>query len=99
MGAYTCEYGIVHKVCRCPMPHKIKCDVSWKHKPSIGPTTRFCIVWEKKMSGEMPSGKHEAHPAHDWWCTTGGYQMNKEPMPGDFDYHRSTKWHCPGDDY
>lgn len=32
MGAYTCEYGVVHKVCRCPTPHTIKCDKVEEHK-------------------------------------------------------------------
>jgi hypothetical protein len=31
MGAYTCEYGVVHKVCRCPTPHTIKCDKVAEH--------------------------------------------------------------------
>jgi hypothetical protein len=25
MGAYTCQYGTVHKRCRCPEPHAIRC--------------------------------------------------------------------------
>ena len=33
MGAYTCEFGIVHKRCRCPQPHTIKCDVPDQHRP------------------------------------------------------------------
>lgn len=32
MGAYTCEFGVVHKVCRCPTPHTIKCDKVEEHK-------------------------------------------------------------------
>lgn len=31
MGAYTCEFGVVHKVCRCPTPHTIKCDKVAEH--------------------------------------------------------------------
>lgn len=31
MGAYTCEFGVVHKVCRCPTPHTIKCDKVEEH--------------------------------------------------------------------
>jgi hypothetical protein len=31
MGAYTCEFGVVHKVCRCREPHKIVCDVPEQH--------------------------------------------------------------------
>lgn len=25
MGAYTCQHGTVHKMCRCPEPHTINC--------------------------------------------------------------------------
>lgn len=32
MGAYRCEFGVVHKVCRCPTPHTIKCDKVEEHK-------------------------------------------------------------------
>lgn len=32
MGAYTCEFGVVHKVCRCPAPHTIRCDKVEEHK-------------------------------------------------------------------
>lgn len=32
MGAYTCEYGVVHKTCRCPTPHTIRCDKVEEHK-------------------------------------------------------------------
>lgn len=98
MGAYTCEYGVVHKMCRCPTPHTVKCNVPWKHKPSIGPTTRVCMVWEMKKAGVIPMGKHEAHLPHDWWATSsgGGHQMDTAPEPNDVDYNKSTKWHCPG---
>ena len=33
MGAYTCEFGVVHSMCRCPTPHAIKCDVPEEHRP------------------------------------------------------------------
>ena len=33
MGAYTCEFGVVHKMCRCPTEHTIKCDVPAEHGP------------------------------------------------------------------
>lgn len=39
MGAYTCEFGVVHKVCRCPKPHTIKCDKVAEHGPQ-GPKHR-----------------------------------------------------------
>ena len=32
MGAYTCQYGVVHKRCRCPKPHTISCDKVEEHK-------------------------------------------------------------------
>jgi hypothetical protein len=31
MGAYTCEYGVVHKICRCREEHTIKCDRPFVH--------------------------------------------------------------------
>ncbi len=31
MGAYTCQFGFVHKVCRCPTPHTIACDKVAEH--------------------------------------------------------------------
>lgn len=31
MGAYTCEFGVVHRVCRCPKTHTIKCDKPDEH--------------------------------------------------------------------
>lgn len=31
MGAYTCQYGVVHKMCRCPEPHTIQCDKVKEH--------------------------------------------------------------------
>ena len=32
MGAYACEFGVVHKVCRCPTPHTMVCDKVEEHK-------------------------------------------------------------------
>lgn len=31
MGHYTCEFGVIHKTCRCPQPHRIKCDKVAEH--------------------------------------------------------------------
>lgn len=31
MGAYTCQFGVVHKRCRCQTPHTISCDVPEQH--------------------------------------------------------------------
>jgi len=33
MGAYTCQFGVVHKTCRCPTPHTIACDKVNEHAP------------------------------------------------------------------
>jgi hypothetical protein len=33
MGAYTCQFGVVHKMCRCPKPHKISCNTPELHRP------------------------------------------------------------------
>lgn len=112
MGAYTCEYGIVHKTCRCPTPHTIKCDNAAEHaeqfyakireefKPVVG--EHICLVLEMKLDGRIKPGlgKHEAHPPHDWWYTSwgGGHQLDHEPKPGDSDYDLVKKWHCPGRD-
>lgn len=40
MAAYTCEYGYVHKMCRCPTPHKIRCDVPNEHGNEYKPKHR-----------------------------------------------------------
>lgn len=41
MGAYTCEFGVVHKICRCPTPHQIKCDIPAEHRnPDYEPKHR-----------------------------------------------------------
>ena len=42
MGAYTCEFGVVHKRCRCREAHTIKCDVPDEHKPE----TYEYVVWD-----------------------------------------------------
>ena len=41
MGAYTCQFGTVHKMCRCPTPHSIPC-----------PTPDKCS--ETRYIGEAP---------------------------------------------
>ena len=35
MGAYTCQYGVVHKMCRCPTPHYINCDKVEEHSKNV----------------------------------------------------------------
>ncbi len=106
MGAYTCEFGIVHKTCRCPTPHTIKCDVAWSHaalaKAKQQAPEHTCLVFEMQMDGRLNKPKHtDTHTPHDWWYTSwgGGHQMDEAPLPGDPDYNRSKKWHCPGGEY
>lgn len=44
MGAYTCEFGVVHKMCRCPTEHTIKCDVPAEHGPDSKRRSRHFAV-------------------------------------------------------
>lgn len=108
MGAYTCEYGIVHKTCRCPTPHAIKCDVPLEHgMPKFEEVEHsplyMCLVLRQKLDTGC-LGKHEAHPEHDWWYTSkgGGHQLSDEFVPSERDYDEYEgpvkKWHCPGRD-
>lgn len=95
MGAYTCEFGVVHKVCRCPTPHTIKCDKPKEH----GPETALCLVMEMRLDGRLPMPKHYGvHAPHPWWYTSkgGGHQLDHEPKPDDTDYGFTKKWWCPG---
>lgn len=39
MGAYTCEFGVVHKMCRCPTQHFVKCDKVEEHSQGNGERT------------------------------------------------------------
>jgi len=98
MGAYTCEYGVVHKVCRCPTPHTIKCDNVVEHKTKqvermayhhLGP--RPCY---RLLSGLV--GKHESHPAHDFFYTSagGGHYMDSY----DDTEPNVAKHRCPGNE-
>lgn len=41
MGAYTCQFGVVHKRCRCPKPHTMKCDVPDEHGPKTESLDEF----------------------------------------------------------
>jgi hypothetical protein len=63
MGAYTCEFGVVHKVCRCPTPHTIKCDKVAEHsgtgyvpKHRAEPVVKFRIT---VMESERGWGRDE----------------------------------------
>lgn len=95
MGAYTCEFGVVHKVCRCPTPHTIKCDVPGQHAAKTGPE-RLCLVMEMRLDGRLYMPKHmRLHIPHDWWGVKGGHQVDEAPRPGDFEYP-GKKWFCPG---
>lgn len=70
----------------------------------------YCIVWEMKHDGRMPSlGKHEDHLPHIWWYTSygGGHQLDHNWVPSgqvnerDNTAHDDTegwvkRWLCPG---
>lgn len=62
MGAYTCEFGVVHKVCRCPTPHTVKCDVPSEHEAQAAVPVAPCdrVVFDTL-------GKHEKHEVHKYW--------------------------------
>lgn len=67
MGAYTCEFGVVHKVCRCPDPHSIKCDV-----PSVHGGNPVTGEWTHKQSlihsCEKPSYDSSVRRGDRWRC-------------------------------
>lgn len=95
MGAYTCQFGIVHKTCRCPTQHTIKCDQPEKH----GPGQALCLVMQMRLDSRLPTPKHLAfHEPHEWWYTSvgGGHQLYEAPEPGSEDFGRSKKWICLG---
>lgn len=94
MGAYTCEFNVVHKVCRCPTPHTIKCPTPDKclgSYESVGKSNTHAPCY-RMAKGLI--GKHEAHPPHEWGYTSwgGGHYMD-EFDPTDF---KCKKWICPG---
>jgi len=96
MGAYTCEFGKVHKRCRCHKAHTIKCNTPDVHAPNAYADEAVCIVWRKKSDGRLDKGKHEAHPGHYWFYTSegGGHQLYDEYVSGD--EKGLKKWWCPG---
>lgn len=97
MGAHKCEFGVVHKVCRCPESHTIKCDKAAEHAfaspgpdhNKISPTHAPCY---RLSTGKI--GKHEAHESHVFYYTSsgGGHYLDK--------YDEAEKnvraWICPG---
>lgn len=70
MGAYTCEFGVVHKMCRCPTPHTIKCDVPDEHgspfvdvvgKPVVvGSRVAVAFSYSRASVGHLRLGKVES---------------------------------------
>jgi len=95
MGAYTCEFDVVHKTCRCPTPHQIKCDVPDKHGPEPVPE-RLCNVMANRMEGFIEKPKHmRVHLPHDWWSVYRYFEVDVEPDPRSTAYP-GTKWRCPG---
>lgn len=99
MGAYTCQYGYIHKMCRCPTPHTMVCDTPFQHTP---PWHKCLVLVQRERTGTL--GKHEAHPPHDWWYTSsgGGHQLYDGFVPSDpkggYDSVEGNvkQWHCPG---
>lgn len=68
MGAYTCQFGVVHKRCRCQTPHTIVCDIPEQHgipaKVAVGE-----YVVKAKPGGGLPCpscGKKLLHLEDDW---------------------------------
>ncbi len=69
MGAYTCEFGVVHKMCRCPTPHTIKCDVPSEHgsplidvlgRPvRVGSRVAIAFSYSRPSVGHLRIGKVE----------------------------------------
>jgi hypothetical protein len=64
-------------------------DVPSKYLPlPPRPANRTCLVMTQGL------GKHEAHPAHDWWYTSsgGGHQLD------DYDptEKNCVRYRCPG---
>lgn len=97
MGAFMCEFNVVHKMCRCPKSHTIKCDKPLEHSLNT-----LCLVMQDRLAGITPAPKHsKPHEPHYWWFTTynGGHQLDEEPNVGDPDYWRVTKHFCQGWDY
>lgn len=97
MGAYTCEYGVVHKMCRCPKEHTIKCDQPVSHGGTAyvaGKSKTHAHCYRLAM-GLL--GKHEAHPSHLFWYTSsdGGHYLDTDPT-GDDTLKDVRQWICPG---
>ncbi len=95
MGAYTCEFGIVHKVCRCRTPHTIVCDKVEEYRPN----TRLCLVMEMRLDGRITAPKHlKYHLPHQWWYTTedGGHQIDEKWIAETDNFNRVTRYYCPG---
>lgn len=98
MGAYTCQFGIVHKMCRCPTPHTIVCDAPLEHGgtshlPGTSNTHAPCY---RMAMGLL--GKHEVHETHFFWYTStgGGHYLANEPSGGIDNENNCRRWICPG---
>lgn len=96
MGAYTCEFGVVHKVCRCRTPHTIKCDVPDQHGGTlnVAGTSDTHAPCYRLAAGKI--GKHETHYPHVFWYTSsgGGHYMDTP----DYTEKDVRQWICPGRD-
>lgn len=95
MGAYTCEYGVVHKVCRCRTPHTISCNVPEEH--SVGKVDarpardRACY----RLRGNL-LGKHEVHESHSYWNTWQGEVLENPNNLSSGNSIIYPRWICPG---
>lgn len=95
MGAYTCQFGVVHKVCRCPTPHRIKCDTPLEHGGSafLSGSSRTHAPCYRLAKGLV--GKHEHHETHFFWFTSAGGGHYLDHDPGDTEPN-VRRWICPG---
>lgn len=94
MGAYTCQYGTVHKTCRCPTPHTISCPDPEKCLGTYQVAGKSKIYAPCYRMVNYLLGKHEDHPPHEWAYTSygGGHYMDEyDPTEPN-----CKKWICPG---
>lgn len=73
MGAFTCEFGVVHKTCRCPTPHTIKCDKPQEHNPAGSETTgsgRWIQKKANKHRCNKPTNDSKVKAGDRWQCNT-----------------------------
>jgi hypothetical protein len=97
MGAYTCQFGFVHKVCRCPTPHTIVCDRPNGHRADREAMSGDGIHTPCYRMSRGLLGKHEFHETHFFWYTSsgGGHYLDTDPGPDTLE-RDVRRWTCPG---